>query len=63
MNKILSYVIGFVGVVGLMLVWYYVQALWKKTFPDHVVDDDAMAERTKCSNCSCTTACVNKTSK
>jgi hypothetical protein len=49
-----------VGIVGLMVGWMLVQSLWKKIFSEHVTDDDAMAGRTKCSNCGCTTICKNK---
>lgn len=43
-----------------MFAWAGVQALWKQTFQEYVEGEDAMAGRTKCSNCSCTTACLNK---
>lgn len=56
-----TYLIGIFGIVALMVAWAGVQYLWKMIFPEHVTDDDAMAGRTKCSNCGCTTACENKT--
>lgn len=56
-----SYLIGIIGIVSIMIIWVTVQSLWKKTFPEHVTDEDAMAGRTKCTNCACTTACENKT--
>jgi len=55
-----TYIIGICGVVFLMVGWITIQAWWGKTFPDHVIDDDPMAGRTKCSNCGCTTVCENK---
>ncbi len=55
-----SYIIGIGGIIFLMVAWIVVQTLWGKVFPEHVVDEDVMAGRTKCSNCGCTTVCENK---
>jgi len=55
-----SLIIGIGGIIFLMIVWFAIQTWWGKTFPDHVIDDDAMAGRTKCSNCDCTAECENK---
>ena len=55
-----SLMIGVGGIIFLMIGWIVVQTFWGKTFPDQVVDEDAMGGRTKCSNCGCTTACENK---
>jgi len=55
-----TYLIGIAGIVFLMVGWIAVQTWWGKTFPEHVIDDDVMAGRTKCSNCGCTTSCENK---
>jgi hypothetical protein len=55
-----SYIIGIIGIVGLMLIWFLVQKFWKQVFSDHLIDDDAMSGRTKCSNCGCTSLCENK---
>ncbi|HRD82755.1 MAG: hypothetical protein IAE84_18255 [Saprospiraceae bacterium] len=46
--------------VGLVLAWIAVQALWRKVFADYVHDDDVLAERRECGNCGCTTACERK---
>ncbi len=56
-----AYIIGIIGTISLMVIWIGIQSLWRKTFAKHVSDEDAMAERTKCGNCSCTTICMNKT--
>jgi len=48
------------AIVGLMLLWIIVQALWGKTFAEHVSDEDVMAGRTKCGNCGCTTLCKTR---
>jgi hypothetical protein len=52
-----SLLIGIGGIVGLMVLWVVVQGWWRKTFREHVVDDDVLAGRTKCGNCGCTTIC------
>lgn len=56
-----SLIIAIGGIIGLMLLWVLIQALWGKTFSEYVSpDDDVMSGRTKCSNCGCTTACEKK---
>jgi hypothetical protein len=55
-----SLLIGIGGVIVLMLFWVVVQTFWGKAFSEYMSDEDAMAGRTKCSNCGCTTACENK---
>ena len=50
--------IGFL--VGLVLAWIAVQALWRKVFADYVTDEDVLAERRDCGNCGCTKAGENK---
>ena len=57
---IYSLSIGIGAVVGMFVFWMVVQYFWKQTFAEHVDDVDAMAGRTKCSNCSCVTICENK---
>ncbi len=44
-------------VVGLVLIWVLVQHLWRKSFTDYISDEDALADRSKCGNCHCSTAC------
>lgn len=58
-----SMIIAITGIVGLMITWVGVQFLWKQVFADEVEDEDAMAQRSKCGNCNCTTACENKIQK
>jgi hypothetical protein len=55
-----SLVIGAGGIVGLMLVWVMIQFWWRKTFAEHLSDDDVLAGRTSCSNCGCTAVCERK---
>ncbi len=52
-----TYLIGIVGIVALMLAWAGIQQVWRKAFAEHVTDEDALAERTRCTNCGCTTVC------
>ena len=52
--------IAIAGIVGMMLVWMLVQYLWKKTFAAYVSDEDALADRSTCANCTCATVCENK---
>lgn len=59
MLKSLFIAIG--GIVGLMLVWVGIQALWRKVFSDdYTSDEDVLAGRRSCGNCGCTTVCKNK---
>lgn len=55
-----SLLIGIGGVIGLVLLWALVQLLWRNTFSAYMSTEDAMGDRTKCSNCGCTTACEKK---
>ena len=55
-----SILVGIGGVVFLMVAWMVVQNYWGKTFAEYMTDEDAMAGRTKCSNCGCTSICQNK---
>lgn len=55
------YLIGILGIVGLMLAWVVVQRLWRKIFAEHVVDGDVLAGRSDCGGgCGCTTSCQVK---
>jgi hypothetical protein len=62
MEMIVTYLIGIIGIIGLMVVWVIVQALWRKAFSDQQADDDVLAGRSDCGSCGCTTRCVNKLS-
>lgn len=55
-----SYITAAAGIVSLMTSWILIQLLWRKEFSEHVQDEDALAERTKCTNCGCTTVCKKK---
>ncbi|NQV53372.1 MAG: hypothetical protein HQ500_09325 [Flavobacteriales bacterium] len=56
-----SYIIGIASIIGLMVIWVTVQEWWKKSFAEDVINDDALAGRSECGNCGCTTACSNRT--
>ena len=52
-----SLLIAIGGIITLMIGWAVVQSLWGKTFAEYMEEEDALAGRTKCGNCGCTTAC------
>lgn len=52
-----SLIIAVGGIVSLMIAWIAVQSIWRKTFSDHISDDDVLVGRTSCSNCGCSTVC------
>ncbi len=58
-----SYVIGILGIVGLMTGWVLIQQVWKKTFAEYSDNEDALADRSKCGNCHCTSTCELKNRK
>ncbi len=55
-----SLVIAIGGIIFLMIGWVAVQSFWRKTFADHITDEDVLAGRSSCSNCGCTTICKKK---
>ncbi len=55
-----SYFIGIVGIVSMTIIWIGVQSAWKNVFKDQTLDVDALGDRTKCTNCHCTTGCTQK---
>ena len=60
METVWSFVIGVLGLVGMMLIWVLVQSYWRKTFKDNISDEDVLAERRSCGNCGCTKVCERK---
>ncbi len=62
-EEILTYGIGILGVVALMIGWIGIQAVWRRVFSDHITDSDVLADRRSCGNCGCTTACEIKKQK
>ena len=57
---ITSLLIGIGGIVGLMIAWVVVQALWRRIFADYLTDEDVLADRRSCGNCGCATVCTRK---
>ncbi len=56
-----SFLLTALTITGLMVLWYMVQRLWKKTFDEYVDgDEDVLADRRSCSDCGCTVACKKK---
>lgn len=56
-----KYLIGMAGIISLMVTWSAIQGLWRKTFSDQVQEDqDVLAGRSDCGNCSCATPCSAK---
>lgn len=54
----LSLITSVLVIVTLMFVWIIVQRYWKQTFPEDVVNDDALAGRDSCGNCTCSSTCI-----
>lgn len=60
MERLTTYILTVVIVVGLMLLWTGIQALWRRVFAAYIQEADVLAERRSCGNCGCTKACENK---
>ncbi|MGB0524057.1 MAG: hypothetical protein ACPGJS_13900 [Flammeovirgaceae bacterium] len=52
-----SFLISIAGIVGMMVIWVFIQMLWKRVFADFHHSEDALKGRNSCGNCGCTTAC------
>jgi hypothetical protein len=57
---IINILISVVAVVGMIVVWTFVQMRWKSVFQDEYEQEDALKGRSSCSNCGCTQICENK---
>ncbi|MEQ8520176.1 MAG: hypothetical protein RLN79_04575 [Cytophagales bacterium] len=57
MEKIITYAIAIVGIIIMMIIWVFIQNIWKNTFKDHLADEDALAGRSSCGNCGCGSIC------
>ena len=55
-----KYIIGILGITGLMVIWTMVQRLWKKAFHESLTDEDVLAGRSDCGNCGCAQPCTIK---
>lgn len=55
-----NYLIGILGIIGLMILWVIVQRWWGRAFAEEVSDDDVLADRRSCGDCGCTTVCKTK---
>ena len=63
MDMITKYIIGILGITGLMILWAIIQYLWKVAFIDQQTDEDVLAGRSSCGNCGCGTTCKKKKSE
>lgn len=52
-----KYIIGILGITGLMLGWVAVQQLWRRVFNDQLNDSDVLVNRSDCGSCGCSTPC------
>lgn len=53
-----SYLTGVIGVMAIGMAWVGVQSAWRRAFPDHTEDPDALANRMGCHGCRCTDVCA-----
>ena len=53
-------IIAIAGIVGVMMLWVGVQAIWRKMFRNYIEDEDVLADRRSCGNCGCGTICQRK---
>lgn len=60
---ITSFIIGLVGMILLMILWWMVQRQWKRSFSDRITDEDVLAGRNDCTNCGCIHYCQQKEPK
>ncbi|WP_421878042.1 hypothetical protein [Marinoscillum sp.] len=52
-----SLITSILVIVSLMLLWVIVMHYWKQVFPEEVINNDALAGRDSCGNCSCSGTC------
>jgi hypothetical protein len=55
-----SYAIGVGVVVGVCVAWVGVKIAWRRVFADVVADPDALAGRSSCHGCGCTSTCERR---
>ena len=61
MNLILEFLKAGLGLGALLALWLGVQIAWRRAFPGHVpVDEDILAGRLGCHDCTCSTPCENR---
>lgn len=52
-----SLITSVIVIASLMIIWSLIQRFWKQAFPEDVVNDDALAGRDSCGNCTCSGSC------
>ncbi len=60
MEKLITYAIAILGIIFMMIIWVFIQNIWKSAFKDHLADEDALAGRNSCGNCGCGNICDKK---
>ena len=55
-----EYILGIIGIAGMMIAWAFVQQQWGNVVPDEKPDDDVLAGRSDCGSCGCGATCANK---
>ena len=55
-----SYVIGLVVIIALMVTWVGVQSAWRKAFPAVASDPDVLAGRMGCHGCDDIDVCSHR---
>lgn len=56
-----TYLLTVLAIPILMMLWLAVQTGWRKLFREFLEDEDVLAGRKGCSDCSCLGACQSKT--
>jgi hypothetical protein len=58
---LLEFLKAALGLGAVLMLWVGVQVAWRRAFPDAVpADDDVLAGRMSCRDCTCATPCENK---
>lgn len=58
----MKYMIAILIITGLMILWIFIQFLWKNIFLGSEAQEDALASRSDCGNCGRSTTCSKKQS-
>jgi hypothetical protein len=48
---------GLIGIIFILFGWLLVQTAWRRVFPDTPIDEDVLAGRLGCHDCSRQTTC------
>jgi len=56
-----SVIAASLAIVGMMIAWLGVQALWRRVFAGEVAEEDVLAGRKSCGSCGCGMTCRRNT--